>query len=137
MRTKTLAIVALFPLFVLLLSFNPAAAQVTPTTLPSGVTPKMISNGEAIFKGAGLCFACHGQDAKGMPGLGADLTDSDWIHIDGSYEEIVKIINTGTTSSAGVAMPPKGGSTISDDDVRAVAAYVWSLSHTSAHGAGR
>jgi cytochrome c5 len=28
-----------------------------------------------------------------------------------------------------VAMPPKGGSSISDDDVKAVAAYVYSLSH--------
>jgi cytochrome c5 len=26
-------------------------------------------------------------------------------------------------------MPPRGGSTISDDDVKAVAAYVYSLSH--------
>ncbi len=28
-----------------------------------------------------------------------------------------------------VAMPPKGGSSISDEEVKAVAAYVWSLSH--------
>jgi cytochrome c5 len=26
-------------------------------------------------------------------------------------------------------MPPKGGATLSDDDVKAIAAYVYSLSH--------
>jgi mono/diheme cytochrome c family protein len=31
-------------------------------------------------------------------------------------------------SKSGIPMPPKGGSTISDDDVKAVAAYVHSLS---------
>ncbi|MCJ7629185.1 MAG: cytochrome c [Longimicrobiales bacterium] len=137
MRMKTSALVALLPLFALLLSVKPAAAQVTPTTMPTGVTPKMISDGGGIFKGAGLCFACHGQDAKGMPGLGANLTDSEWIHIDGSYEKIVETITKGTTSSAGVAMPPKGGSAISEADVKALAAYVWSLSHPSREGSGR
>jgi mono/diheme cytochrome c family protein len=97
----------------------------------------MIDDGAGIFKGAGLCFACHGQDAKGMPSLGADLTDSEWIHIDGSFEKIVETITNGTTSAAGVAMPPKGGSAISDADVKAVAAYVWSLSHPTVEGSGR
>jgi cytochrome c5 len=32
-------------------------------------------------------------------------------------------------SKAGIPMPAKGGSSISDDDVKAVAAYVYSLSH--------
>jgi cytochrome c5 len=32
-------------------------------------------------------------------------------------------------SKTGVPMPAKGGSSISDDEVKAVAAYVWSLSH--------
>ena len=137
MRTKISALVALLPLFALLLSVKPAAAQVTPANLPAGVTPKMIEDGAGIFKGSGLCFACHGQDAKGMPSLGADLTDSEWIHIDGSYEKIVETITKGTASAAGVAMPPKGGSAISEADVKAVAAYVWSLSHHSGEGSGR
>jgi len=137
MRSRTSALVALLPLFALLLSLKPAAAQVTPATLPSGVTQKMITDGGGIFKGAGLCFACHGQEAKGIPNLGANLTDAEWIHIDGSYEKIVETITTGTTSSAGVAMPPKGGSAISEADVKAVAAYVWSLSHPVGQGPER
>ena len=129
MRAKTLSIVALFPLFALLLSSGTAAAQAGAGTLPAGVTEKMISDGGNVFKGSGLCFACHGPEAKGIPGLGADLTDPEWIHMDGSYEKIVELITAGTASAAGVAMPPKGGSAISEADVKAVAAYVWRLSH--------
>jgi hypothetical protein len=28
-------------------------------------------------------------------------------------------------------MPPKGGAPLTDDDVAAVAAYVWAISHTA------
>jgi len=125
MRTRTLPILALFPLLSLLLSAKPAVAQ----DLPAGVTEKMVSDGANVYKGSGLCFACHGPEAKGIPGLGADLTDSEWIHMDGSYEKIVELITSGTTSAAGVAMPPKGGSAISETDVKTVAAYIWRLSH--------
>ena len=40
----------------------PAAAQ---AKLPAGVTPAMITKGKTIFTSTGLCFACHGMDAKG------------------------------------------------------------------------
>ncbi len=92
----------------------------------------MVSQGDQIFHGAGLCYACHGQDAKGLPGLGANLIDSEWLHIDGSYESIVANVKSGVPageSTSGTPMPPKGGSSITDEQVRAVAAYVWSLSH--------
>ena len=97
--------------------------------LPSGVTEQMVTEGETIFKGAGICFTCHGQDAKGVPGLGADLTDDEWTHADGTYEKIVATILSGTTSSTGAVMPPKGGPPLTDAQVNAVAAYVWSLSN--------
>lgn len=106
----------------------PAAAQ---AKLPAGVTPAMITKGKTIFTSTGLCFACHGMDAKGM--VGPNLTDQTWIHGKGSYPEIVQIVTTGIpvaeTKTGKGAMPPKGGSQISEDDVKAVAAYVWSLSN--------
>ena len=34
-------------------------------------------------------------------------------------------------SKSGIPMPAKGGSSITDDEVKAVAAYVYSLSHKS------
>ncbi len=97
--------------------------------LPSGVTEQMVTEGETIFKGAGICFTCHGQDAKGVPGLGADLTDDEWTHADGTYAKIVATILAGATSSTGAVMPPKGGPPLTDAQVNAVAAYVWSLSN--------
>jgi cbb3-type cytochrome c oxidase subunit III len=104
----------------------PAAAQDT----PEGVTKEMIDEGGKLYRGDGICYACHGQDGKGMQGLGANLTDDEWLHSDGSVDGILKtIINgvSGDKSSVGVSMPPKGGSALSEDKLRAVAAYVWSL----------
>jgi mono/diheme cytochrome c family protein len=109
-----------------------ARAQAAPGALPPGVTAQMVKEGETLYKGAGLCSACHGPDGKGIPSLGADLTDGKWIHSKGSYDEIVKQIIAGVTadkSTTGVVMPPKGGTTITDAQVKAIAAYVWTLSH--------
>lgn len=99
--------------------------------LPEGVTAEMLARGEELFRGAGFCYTCHGESGRGVPQLGADLADDEWLHTDGSYEEIVKRVRAGVTaeaSSVGVPMPPRGGGRLSDDEVRAVAAYVWALS---------
>ena len=106
---------------------RPLLAQAA-DSLPEGVTAEMVAKGKKVFGGPGLCMACHGPQGKGM--TGPDLTDATWLHFDGSYEAIVKIVTGGIDdkeSKTGVIMPPKGGSGISDDDVKAVAAYVWSL----------
>jgi mono/diheme cytochrome c family protein len=99
--------------------------------LPEGVTPAMVEEGKGIYNGAGICMSCHGPTGEGIPNLGANLTDDEWLHIDGSYESIVQNILNGVTaqeSSSGVPMPAKGGTAITDDQVKAVAAYVWTLS---------
>jgi mono/diheme cytochrome c family protein len=109
-----------------------AQAQQKAACPPPDVTPAAIKDGDSIFHGPGLCMACHGQDAKGMPNMGANLTDEKWLHSKGTYDDIVKQIMTGVTakeSTTGTVMPPKGGSSITDAQVKAVAAYVWSLSH--------
>jgi cbb3-type cytochrome c oxidase subunit III len=106
------------------------AATAEAQTLPQGVTQAMVDKGNEIFHKQGLCYACHGQDAKGL--VGPNLTDDVWLHSKGTYDDIVKGIIAGVTkeeSKSGVPMPAKGGSTISDDDVKAVAAYVYSLGH--------
>jgi cbb3-type cytochrome c oxidase subunit III len=97
---------------------------------PAAVTPAAIAQGDSIFHSKGNCYACHGANAQGA--VGPNLTDAEWIHSDGSYDAIVKQVTTGVAqaeSKSGIPMPPKGGSTISDDEVKAVAAYVYSLSH--------
>lgn len=82
-----------------------------------------------MFHGSGNCYACHGSKAEGL--VGPNLTDAEWLHSKGTYEELVAQINQGITkeqSKSGMPMPAKGGATISDEDVKAVAAYVQSLS---------
>ena len=99
--------------------------------LPDGVTQEMVDQGKEVYGGAGLCYACHGADGTGMPNLGADLTDDEWIQTDGSYEDLIETIMAGVSadkSTVGTPMPPKGGSGITDEQVKAVAAYIYTLS---------
>lgn len=111
----------------------PLAAQL-PDSLPPGVTPQMIQRGRLFYEGPGLCVSCHDKDGKGIRNAGPDLTDSVWVGGDGSYESIVRRILEGVPhkeSGTGTAMPPRGASSLSDAQVRAMAAYVWDLSHQS------
>lgn len=118
---------------------EPAVAEAQEQTggamaLPEGVTQEMVDQGREIFAGAGLCYACHGADGKGMPGLGANLSDAEWIHSDRSVDGIAQVVSKGVAgdqSTTGTPMLPKGGSGITDEQVRAVAAYVYTLSSGS------
>lgn len=95
--------------------------------LPIGVTAPIIDEGQQIFTQA--CFLCHGESAEGTP-MAPNLTDAECLHGDGSYEFIVELVSTGVPQprQSIVPMLPRGGSDLTDDQVRAVAAYVWSLS---------
>ena len=79
--------VGLLLAFAAVLGARPAAAQA------DGVTPAMVTQGDSIFHSKGNCYACHGTNALGA--VGPNLTDSEWIHSDGSYEAIVKQVTTG------------------------------------------
>jgi mono/diheme cytochrome c family protein len=108
---------------------EPAAAAAPTVALPEGVTQEMVAEGKVLFEGAGLCLTCHGMDAKGTT-LAPNLTDGEWLNITGrNYEEIVNLIMTGVPQPKQhpSPMPPKAGSSITDAQVRAVAAYVFSL----------
>ena len=108
----------------------PAAEAVADMDLPDGVTPAMVAEGETIFMGQGICHTCHMQGGVGGP-LAPDLTDDQWLNIDGSYDAIVSTVMTGVPEPKehpGL-MLPRGGTNITDEQVRAVAAYVWTLSH--------
>jgi mono/diheme cytochrome c family protein len=111
-----------------LVGTGPAAAQ--ESAAPAGVTPAAIAKGDTIFHKTGLCYACHGSNAEGT--VGPNLTDAEWLQGDGSYEMIVATVTSGIPAEKakkGIPMPPKGGSSITEDEVKAVAAYVYSLSH--------
>ena len=107
-----------------------APAALPAGELPAGVTPAMVEEGKTLYHGAGICYTCHGQNGTGVTGLGPALGDGEWLHSDGSYDAIVAQILKGVgadESKTGVAMPPKGGAAITDDQANAVAAYVFSL----------
>lgn len=96
-------------------------------------TPSMVALGDAIYHGrvgSALCYVCHGQSAHGTP-KGPSLTDTTWLHGDGSYESIVAIITAGVWESTVHRNPmlPGGGTEPNREQVRALAAYVYSLSH--------
>ena len=104
------------------------------TTAAAGAaTPSLVARGDSVFHGPGNCYACHGSKGEGL--VGPSLVDAEWIHSKGTAEEIAALVTKGIPneqSKSGIPMPPKGGSTISDDDVKAVAAYVSSLSQKKA-----
>lgn len=103
--------------------------------LPEGVTQAMVEQGREIFTGPGICYTCHGQNAKGTS-LAPDLTDDEWLNVDGSYDQIVELVKTGVPEPVEHPSPmlPKAGTNISDEQVNAVAAYVWTLSHGGSGG---
>src|SRR6185503_15707261 len=110
----------------------PAALNAQTPPLPEGVTQQMVDQGKALFAGAANCFACHGPEGAGTP-LAPKLADTTWLHIDGSYTAIVDLVTKGVPmpKQSMVPMAPKGGSTITDAQVKQVAAYVWRLSHSN------
>lgn len=99
-----------------------------PPDAPADVTPEMVAEGQELFTGAGNCYTCHAQDASGTQ-LAPDLTDDEWINIDGEYESVVEVINTGVPQPIEhpSPMPPMGGAQLNDEQVRALAAYVYAL----------
>jgi mono/diheme cytochrome c family protein len=59
------------------------------------------------------------------------LTDAKWLHGDGSYTAILGVVKEGVPDpkEGSMPMPPMGGSRLTPDQLRAVAAYIYSLSH--------
>jgi cbb3-type cytochrome c oxidase subunit III len=107
-----------------------AAAQEAAAAPAAAGDPAQVAKGDTIFHKTGMCYACHGSNAQGS--VGPNLTDAEWIHGDGSVEMIAATVTAGIPkekAKSGIPMPAKGGSSISDEDVKAVAAYVYSLSH--------
>src|SRR5579871_2340571 len=110
-----------------------AVANTADLKVPPGASREMVALGDRIFHGqvaGATCTGCHGGDAKGTP-LGPDLTSQQWLWGDGSYAAIKKIITEGVPQPKQYRspMPPMGGAQLSPEQVAAVSAYVWALSH--------
>lgn len=100
---------------------------------PATITPAMLALGDSLFHGligATSCQACHGPG--GDQGTVAPvLTDSEWLHSDGSWEAIYNTVKSGvlTPTKYTSVMPPDGGVPMTDEQRHAVSAYVYKLSH--------
>ncbi|MBL0940681.1 MAG: c-type cytochrome [Gemmatimonadaceae bacterium] len=110
------------------------AAPAVPVSFdPSTITESELALGDSIFHGligATSCQSCHG--AGGQNGAAApSLADDKWLHSDGSFEGIHKTIASGvmTPKEFSGVMPPFGGAPLDAAKHRAVAAYVYRLSH--------
>jgi glucose/arabinose dehydrogenase len=116
---------------------HPNVAQMNPATLPvpPGATSEQVALGDSIFHGkaaGGTCSGCHGSDARGGP-QAPSLVSGHFFVSDGSLPAIAATINDGVPKPHDyeVPMPPKGGAPLTKDDVAAVAAYVWAISHVA------
>jgi glucose/arabinose dehydrogenase/mono/diheme cytochrome c family protein len=112
---------------------HPDAGATLP--VPSGATPAMVALGNRVYHGevgGASCTGCHGADGKGTP-LGPNLADQEWLWSDGSVDGIAKTITQGVAQPKQyrAPMPAMGGASLSPDQVHALAAYVWALSHGS------
>ena len=104
--------------------------------IPEGSSADMVALGNRIFHGqvgGAACTGCHGANATGSP-LGPDLTKKKWLWSDGSFTGILKVITDGVPQPKQYRspMPPMGGAQLSDTQLKALAAYVWGLSHQTA-----
>jgi mono/diheme cytochrome c family protein len=86
--------------------------------------------GKAVFEGT--CISCHGPDAKGLPGLGKDLTTSEFV-AGQTDDQLLAFVKKGrpATDPANtnkVDMPPRGGNpALTDTDLVNVVAFVRSI----------
>jgi glucose/arabinose dehydrogenase/mono/diheme cytochrome c family protein len=112
---------------------HPDAGAAAALPVAQGATRQMVELGNRIYHGqvggAG-CTGCHGDSGQGTP-LGPALDGKKWLWSEGSYAGIKKTIRDGVSQPKQYRspMPPMGGAQLTPDQLSAVAAYVWSISH--------
>ena len=94
---------------------------------------EIVARGDRLYhgeEGGASCAGCHGSDGAGTP-LGPALTAHDWLWSDGSYRGIQNTIHDGVANPKQFrsAMPAMGGAALTADQLSALAAYVWAISH--------
>jgi mono/diheme cytochrome c family protein len=105
-------------------------------TQEAPASPAVLALGDSVFHGkagGALCYVCHGPAGKGIAGLGPNLADKEWVNGDGSLPFIERVVLDGVPKPRKMPapMPPKGGGQLNESQIKAVAAYVYSLSRTT------
>jgi len=129
MKTRLTSLFFLLIVVGMLLAACGGGGEPAPTATPQGPVGDATAGKKAYDS---TCIACHGADAKGMPGLGKDLTTSEFVKSK-SDADMVAFIKVGRPASdpantQGVDMPPKGGNpALTDQDFLDIVAFVRSL----------
>jgi mono/diheme cytochrome c family protein len=124
---------------------TPTIGSIPPTLEPQAVAAAQVQqyaqtavdNGQRIY--ASVCFACHGADARGVPGLGKTLVDSEYIN-GISDEELVQFLIVGRQpgdplNTTGQLMPARGGNpALTDQDLMDVVGYIRVLNGAPVEG---
>jgi cytochrome c oxidase cbb3-type subunit 3 len=91
--------------------------------------PAAVQRGAAVFHKNGMCFDCHGGDARGDPAIGApDLTDSVWLYGQGSMDDIQRSVSRGLAGTC-----PAWIGRLDFATIRSIAVYVNSKGPRAAH----
>ena len=103
-----------------------APAMQTASAVPPGSSAAEVAAGERVYKGS-TCAGCHGGDGGGSA-VGPSLVAGPWLW-GGSLPEITASVRNGVPQPKQYRspMPPLGGASLSDSEVKAVSAYVWSI----------
>lgn len=89
-----------------------------------------VAQGQKLFQAT--CASCHGKNAEGMPKLGKNLHDNEFVR-GLSDEELLAFLKQGRPAfhplnERKVDMPPRGGNpALSDEDLRLIGEYVRSI----------
>ncbi len=112
---------------------SPLPPTAEPQSVAAVLDPAQVNAGEQIYQS--LCAACHGFNARGIPGLGLPIANSGFIN-DMTDDELHDFLLVGRAvtdpaNSTGVAMPAKGGNpNLTDADLDNVIAYMRSLNQS-------
>ena len=104
-----------------------ASTSAKPATPALAVSKDVLARGAAAFS-KGTCAKCHGSNGKGTQ-RGPDLTDSKWLHCDGSVAGIRGVLASGVPreklkdTSRRFGMNP-ATNLVAESELDALAAYV-------------
>jgi glucose/arabinose dehydrogenase/mono/diheme cytochrome c family protein len=97
--------------------------------VPKGATAAMVAAGDKLYHGS-ACIGCHGDSGQGTT-IGPPLNTKEFMWSDGSLAGIAKTITEGVAQPKKYRspMPAMGGAQLTPQQVKEVAAYVWSIGH--------
>ncbi len=88
--------------------------------------------GQGLAEFRQTCAVCHGQSGEGMPRLGKELTNNEFVRGQ-SDEQLLAFLIEGRPAShpdndRGVDMPPRGGNpAVTDAELMAIVSYMRSI----------